>query len=178
MKTGYFGGALIDEEGFVINAKNGVPISVYTVSGHPTFACPELKCGIKLDYAVAMTFLNNGNCIIEKDRYYIEHLDGDPMNCRLDNLRLITDKEEVKEKRYGYLKGKRKGKKTIDFSKMLYVADRSTLSIKEYTVSEFCKEFNISRVAALRKAENEAFVLPDSSRYVVCETYLDAWERL
>lgn len=106
--------------------------------------------------------------------YFVEHIDGNPRNCNLSNLKLITDKEEVFQRRFGYLKNKREPSPTRGV-KRVYIYDSYTMEIMSLRVSEASEKFGLCRNYILARAEQGAYLLPDSTRYTIFESYLDAW---
>lgn len=181
MRTGQFGRLTITDDGDVFNNVTNKPLSLFSdAKGNPVFRSPDLHSNYRVDYIVAMLFLNNGELITDIKNYYVRHKDDNPKNCRVDNLELITDPEEVSDIRFSYLRTGTGGRNSYSPRAVfpLYVADKRTCGIEMYSVSEFSKKFGISESCAVRKAKNCDRIYRDNFYLYVCETMLDAWECL
>lgn len=174
-----FGKLVITSDGTVFNTENQRLISLFNdPKGNPMFRSPDTKTNWRLDYIVAMMFLNNGKLISNIKEYYIKHKDGDPKNCCVDNLELITDKDEVDEIRFSFLRGERHSSNYEKKVYPLYVANRETCEIEIYSATEFSKKFKMSESTATKKAKNCERIYKDNFYLYVCDTMLDAWECL
>ena len=174
--VGQFGCLVITDTGDVYNTENERLLTLFNdARGNPVFRSPDTKSNWRLDYIVAMLFLNNGEFIGDIKQYYIKHKDNDPANCSVSNLELITDPKEVQKIRFGFLKGVPKAERPVW---PLYVADKSRCCIDVYSIQEFSKKFGISESNAVRKAKNCDRIYKDNFYLYVCETMLDAWECL
>lgn len=175
MKIGQFGKLIITENGDIYNAETEKLLSTFVdARGNPMFRSPDTKSNFRVDYAVAMLFLNNGEFIEKITDYYIEHLDGDVKNCSASNLNLITDKALVKELRFGYLKSD-----SSNYSNRsvypVYVANKETCSIETLSIQECAKKYKIAETTVVRKAHNCERMYKDNFKLYLCETMFDAW---
>lgn len=162
---------LIYKDGRVFNTLTNKFLKTTLENQGVFFTNPKDKKKTRVDYAVAMLYLNDGEFIESISHYYILHKDGDRKNCKLENLKLLVDPDEVKEHRFDYLKHVRDMKHVTKFC----IADRYTLDIKDMTLVDICREFEISRDSAIKKAKECAYL---NSRYIIAETFLDAYEAL
>lgn len=178
MKTKTWGSLTITENGKVVNHEKGHELKIHKdTGGNPSFTNPDLKKNIRLDYAIAMLFLNDGKFCENIAEYYIEHKDGDITNCKLENLILYTDRNDVFNKRFSYL---RKDKDSFKEAPpvFVYVGDSYNLTINEYSIRDATKKFGLSRETILSKAKEGTYLLPNTVRYVIADNYLDAWDLL
>lgn len=175
-KIAQFGKLAITTDGDIYNMETERLLSLFEdAKGNPVFRSPDTRSNFRVDYIVAMMFLNNGELIEKITDYYIEHLDGDIKNCKLSNLRLITDKKKVKNLRFGYLTGNNHVSNYERKVLPVYVADKERCAIDEYTINEFCKKFGISSSCAVKKAKNCERIYKDNFKLYVCETMYDAF---
>ena len=178
-KISKFGSLIITDDGDVYNTETERILSLFNdARGNPLFRSPDTKSNWRLDYIMAMMFLNNGEFISNIKEYFVLHKDNNPENCKLDNLELITDPERVNELRFSFLKGKSHSSNYERSVLPLYVANKSTCNIEVYSIREFSKKFKVSESTAVRMAKNCDRIYKDNFNLYVCETMLEAWEML
>lgn len=175
MKIGHFGQLIFTENADIFNNEQSRLISIFEdARGNPMFRSPDVGSNFRVDYVMAMLFLNNGEFIDDLKDYFVKHIDGDPKNCRLENLELITDPDEVYELRFSRLRGlphKFRERKVLPF----YVADKNTLGIEVYSLNEVCAKYNLTPAVVIRKAKNNENIYPGKYDLFLCETMYDAW---
>lgn len=83
----------VDSKGVVQNTVTGRVIKPHFTAGYPVVRIRD-KAGKKTNYyvhrLVAQTYLPNPD-----NKPFVNHIDGDPSNCRVENLEWCTQKENI-----------------------------------------------------------------------------------
>lgn len=183
----------ITKDGDIVNHETHREFKVFNVRGNPSFYHPDYQKNIRLDYALAMLFLNDCKLIEHFSEYYVKHKDGNPVNCKLDNLELITDKDEVHKIRFGHLSKKRKPRKNFiynskgtkttvgdktEYVKFVYIANAHTLEIETLTPTQAAEKYGLGKHYIMSRAVENTYLYPHTTQYLVAADYCDAWDLL
>ena len=101
-----------------------------------------LKC--KVHRLVATTFLENTD-----DKRTVNHIDGNKINNRVDNLEWATDSEQQKHACVNGLKvptkGEQHGRAKLTKSKVREIRERRAINPKVWTLTMLAKEYGVGR---------------------------------